>query len=154
MLIVQRLAVVVATVFGVGYFPVASGTAGSLAALAVLPSLAAFRDGAPAAYALLVVAGVTLAVWAAGRAAVGWGIKDDGRIVVDEVAGMVVAGALLPATWTAAWLAFVLFRVFDVWKPFPIRRLEYLPGGIGVVADDLLAGVYAGVVARVLLSVA
>lgn len=149
MLLVARS---IATVFGVGFFPVASGTAGSLVALPMLPWLASLRDAAPAAYAAGLAAGLAIAVWAAGRAAAGWGIKDDGRIVVDEVVGMVAAGSMLPATWTSAWLAFALFRIFDVWKPYPIRRLEYLPGGIGVVADDLLAGVYAGVVARVLLN--
>lgn len=151
MLLVARL---IATVFGVGFFPFASGTAGSLVTVPLLPWLASVRDAQPLAYAALLTAGFALAVWAAGAAARGWGIKDDGRIVVDEVVGMVAAGAMLPATWASAWLAFVLFRVFDVWKPYPIRRLEYLPGGMGVVADDLLAGVYAGVVARVLLSVA
>ena len=77
---------------------------------------------------------------------------DDGRIVVDEIVGMMVAGAFLPGTWTAALVVFVAFRIFDVWKPMPIRQLEKrLPGGFGVVADDLLAGVYAGVAVRLLL---
>ena len=151
MLLVARL---IATVFGVGFLPFAPGTAGSLVAVPLVPWLASVRDAQPLVYVALLAVGLALAVWAAGAAARGWGIKDDGRIVVDEVVGMVAAGAMLPATWTSAWLALVLFRVFDVWKPYPIRRLEYLPGGIGVVADDLLAGVYAGVVARMLLSVA
>jgi phosphatidylglycerophosphatase A len=147
---VSRLARLIATVFGAGYAPVAPGTAGSLLALPLLPALASLRDDT-GAYATGLCAFIALAIWAAGRTARDWGTVDDGRIVIDEVAGMAVAGAFVPGTWPAAIVVFCLFRLFDVWKPFPIRQLEKrLPGGVGVVADDLLAGVYSGVVAGAL----
>ena len=150
---VSRLATWVATGFGAGYAPVAPGTAGSLLALPFLPVLAQLRDGTPALYALLFVAVIAVAIWAADRTSTAWNTVDDGRIVADEIAGMMVTGAFLPATWTAALGAFLAFRIFDVWKPFPIRQLEKrLPGGLGVVTDDLLAGVYAGLAVRLLSS--
>jgi phosphatidylglycerophosphatase A len=149
---VSRLASLIATGLGAGYSPVAPGTAGSLLALPFLPVLAHLRDGAPAVYSILLAAMVVLAIWAADRVSRDWQTVDDGRIVIDEVAGMMVAGAFLPGTWTAALTVFVAFRIFDVWKPVPIRQLEKrLPGGFGVVTDDLLAGVYAGVAVRLLL---
>lgn len=150
----RTLAVALATVGGVGYSPVASGTAGSLVALPLLPPLAALRDAVPGAYVAVLVALVAAAVWAAGRAEDILGGADHGRIVIDEVAGMVVAGAVLPGTWTAAIAAFVWFRIFDIVKPFPAGRIDAkVEGGLGVVGDDLVAGVYAGVVTRLLLGV-
>jgi phosphatidylglycerophosphatase A len=151
---VRTLAILVATVGGVGYAPVASGTAGSLVALPLLPALALVRDASMVAYAGLVLALVAVAVWAAGRAEDILGGADHGNIVIDEVAGMVVAGAFLPGTWAAAALAFVLFRLFDVLKPFPASRIdEHVEGGLGVVGDDLIAGVYSGIVGVGLLRV-
>ena len=150
--LVRALAIVVATVGGVGYAPVASGTLGSLVALPLLLPLAALRGQSVALYATALVLLVLLAVWAAGRAEEALGGHDHARIVIDEVAGLVVAGAFLPGTWTAAALAFVFFRVFDVLKPFPAGRIdEQLEGGLGVVGDDLVAGVYAGVAGRLVL---
>ena len=87
------------------------------------------------------------AVWAADRVANSMGAKDPGRVVVDEVAGQWIT--LFGATHynlVSLLLAFFLFRLFDVWKPFPARQLEALPGGAGIVADDLAAGVYAALV--------
>ena len=145
----RRLAVIVATVGGVGNVPVASGTAGSLVALPLIPGLASLRGGSPVGYAAVVAAIVAIAVWSAGRAEDALGGHDHSRIVIDEVAGMVVAGIFLPGTWTAAVLGFVLFRVFDVVKPFPAGAIDArVEGGLGVVGDDLVAGVYAGLVGR------
>jgi phosphatidylglycerophosphatase A len=86
-------------------------------------------------------------IWAAGREEVRLGAHDPSSIVVDEVAGMLVA--LVGQPRTVGWVLglFVLFRLMDVWKPFPIGRLQALPGGFGIVADDLLAGAFAGLVA-------
>jgi phosphatidylglycerophosphatase A len=86
-------------------------------------------------------------IWAAGRAARIAGIEDPGFVVVDEVLGQWVT--LLGATardWKTFTVAFVLFRVFDIWKPWPVRRFETLPEGLGIVADDLAAGVYGAAI--------
>ena len=148
----RALAVALATVGGVGYAPIASGTVGSLVALPLVPFLAALRDRAPAAYAALVLGLVAVAVWAAGRAEDALGMEDHPHIVIDEVAGLVVAGAFLPATWLAAGVAFVLFRIFDVVKPFPARQIDGgVEDGLGVVGDDFVAGVYAGLLTRLVL---
>ena len=148
----SRLATFLATGFGAGYAPIAPGTAGSLVALPFLPALAALRDGAAGVYVIVLLAVIAVAIWAADRTSRAWNTVDDGRIVADEIAGMMVTGAFLPGTWGAAIAAFLAFRIFDVWKPFPIRQLEKrLPGGVGVVTDDLLAGVYAGIVLRLAL---
>jgi phosphatidylglycerophosphatase A len=149
---VRTLVLAVATVGGVGYVPVASGTAGALVALPLLPLLAALRARSLPLWGAAVAALVVLAIWAAGRAEEILGGHDHSRIVIDEVAGLVVAGAFVPGTWRAAILAFVLFRIFDVLKPFPANRIdERVHGGLGVVGDDLVAGVYAGLGARLLL---
>ncbi len=136
-----------ATWFGCGLFPWAPGTIGSLGAL--LPALALSRwvriDGAEIAMAGALLFGP--AVWAADATARQTGLKDPGLIVVDEVVGQWItfAGAMR-LNWTTWVAAFVLFRAFDIAKPYPIRKIEHLPGGLGIVADDALAGVYAALV--------
>ena len=152
--IVRALVIVVATAGGAGYAPFASGTVGSLVALPLVPWLAHLRDGSwPLALATL-VAIVLLAIWAAGRAEIIFGGKDHSRIVIDEVAGMATAAIFVPATWRAAAIVFVTFRVFDVLKPFPAGAIDRRGrGGFGVVGDDLVAGAYAGLLTRVLLEV-
>ena len=86
-------------------------------------------------------------IWAAGYTSRQRGVKDPGFVVVDEVIGqwVTIAGAT-SLNWKSWLSAFVLFRAFDIWKPFPVRRLEALPGGIGIVADDVMAGVYGALV--------
>ena len=148
----QRLAVVLATIGPIGHLPVAPGTIGSLAALPLLPGLAAVRDRSTLVYAVAIVVIVATAIWAAGRAEETLGGHDHSAIVIDEVAGMVVAGVLLPGTWAAAALAFVLFRLFDVVKPYPANLIDgRVEGGLGVVGDDLVAGLYAGLAGRFIL---
>lgn len=152
--LVRTLALALATVGGIGYLPIASGTAGALVALPLLPLLAAVCARSVGLYVVTVVGVVAVAVWAAGRAEVILGGHDHSAIVVDEVAGLVVAGCFVPGTWRAAGLAFVLFRLFDIWKPFPADRIDSgVAGGLGVVGDDLVAGAYAGLVARGILAV-
>lgn len=144
-----------ATLGPVGHAPLAPGTLGSLLALPLLPGLAAVRGRSWVAYALAVAAVVGVAVWAAGRAEDALGGRDHSAIVIDEVAGMVLAGLLLPGSWAAAALGFALFRVFDVVKPYPAAAIDGgVPGGLGVVGDDLVAGLYAGIVGRVMLALA
>ncbi len=152
---VRTLVVLLATAGGVGYVPLAPGTAGSLVALPLLPALAGLRARSPLAGWLTVAALLLVALWAADRADRILPGHDHGRIVIDEVAGMVVAGLFVPGTWTAAALVFVLFRILDVLKPWPAdlidRRVRF---GLGVVGDDVVAGVYAGAGARLLLGLA
>ena len=139
------LAVMVATVGGIGRIPVASGTFGSLVAVPFLPALAVMRVQSPLACAALVVVLVALAIWSAGRAEEDLGGHDHSRIVIDEVAGQVIAGLFIPPSWLAAGIAFILFRLFDIVKPFPAGLIDgKVEGGVGVVGDDLVAGVYAG----------
>jgi phosphatidylglycerophosphatase A len=142
----SRLAIILATGFGSGYSPFAPGTAGTLVAV----PLAMVMPGGFLAQALFVAAVIKLAVWSAHAAAPAFGLKDPGQIVVDEIAGYLVTIAMLPAGWPL-WLAgFVAFRFFDIVKPPPCRRLEALPGGLGIVADDLMAGLYANLSLRIL----
>jgi phosphatidylglycerophosphatase A len=152
--IVRALVIVVATAFGAGYAPFASGTVGSLVALPLVPWLARVRDASwPAAVGAFVALSL-LAIWAAGRAEVVFGGKDHSRIVIDEVAGMAAGALFVPATWTAAAIVFVVFRLFDVLKPYPAGAIDRrVRGGLGVVGDDLVAGAYAGIVTRILLEV-
>jgi phosphatidylglycerophosphatase A len=134
------LVLAIATGAGSGYFPMASGTVGSLVGLAIWAALAGV---APLGFAAAVVAITGLGIWAAGKASEHFKRHDDGRITIDEVAGMLVSLAWLPARWEVAAVAFLLFRVFDIWKPWPAGPAERLPGGVGVMADDLVAGAYA-----------
>lgn len=151
----RSLAVIVATVGGVGNVPVASGTFGSLVAVPLLPVLAALRDASLAGYAAVLVALVAVAIWSAGRAEEALGGHDHSRIVIDEVAGMVATGMFLPPTWGAIGVGFVLFRLFDVVKPFPAGFIDgHVEGGFGVVGDDIVAGLYAGALAWLLLRLA
>jgi phosphatidylglycerophosphatase A len=87
-----------------------------------------------------------VSIYVSGRAETLYGKKDDQRIVIDEIAGLQVAMLPLAITGLHLCAAFVLFRIFDIWKPFPVDRLQNLKGGWGVVADDLGAGVYAGLI--------
>jgi phosphatidylglycerophosphatase A len=128
--------------------PLVPATVGSAAVAALYAILPPIGPGGDLAILLAIV---PLAVWAAGRAETVWG-HDARRIVIDEVAGMAMTLVAQPAGPAAAAAAFLAFRVFDVWKPFPGRRAEGLPGGYGVVADDLVAGVYANIAVRLLLA--
>ncbi len=144
----RPLAILLATGFGLGRLPVAPATWAS-AAVALLLVPEAVRAPFVLGIALLVV--VPLAIWASGEAERDLG-HDAHPIVIDEVAGMLVAvlgvshGAGSPALFLLA--AFLLFRFFDIVKPYPIRQIQELPGGWGVVADDLLAGVATNLVLR------
>lgn len=129
-----------------GRSPVAPGTAGTLLGV-LLYVFAAGLSLAP--YLALCLVLVLLGTWAAGRAETLLGGKDDPRIVIDEVAGYLVAMILIPPGWGFAAAGFFLFRFFDIVKPFPIYRLQRLKGGIGVMIDDLGAAVYTNIVLRI-----
>ena len=128
--------------FGSGLSPVAPGTTGSLVALVIYYLLSMVAEGiAPYILAALILVGTPLGIWTTGLL-VTEADPDPGRAVWDEFVGMWITCLLLPATipWLAA--AFFTFRVFDVIKPWPARRLESLHGGLGIMADDVVAGAY------------
>jgi len=140
-------AVLVASWFGCGYSPFAPGSVGSAAACLIALALAHY--GGWPQWRFVVLAAVLLppAVWAARRMARATSNPDPPLVVVDEVLGQWVALAALPALrWRGALAAFLLFRFFDIVKPPPVRQAELLPGGWGIVADDLAAGCYAALV--------
>jgi phosphatidylglycerophosphatase A len=142
-----KTANLISTWFGCGYAPVAPGTAGSLAGLAIALVLARYAGWQPVWFAALVVVATAPAVWAADVTARALGERDPGLVVVDEVLGQWLALAGARSLNFKSWIAaFVLFRLFDIWKPVPVRNLEKLPGGAGIVADDLMAGLYSALV--------
>lgn len=138
----------IATWFGCGKWPWGPGTAGSLAALIpLLPSLVTAYEGWRAAVLLLLAAFLVPGIWASGRYEQVIQKKDPAAVVVDEVLGQWLTLAFATKlSWVSLGLGFVLFRLFDIVKPFPVRHAERFPGGAGIVADDLAAGIYAGVV--------
>ncbi len=130
----------------------APGTAGSLVALVALWLIPFDRW----TLLLTLAAVILVGIWAGSRVERALGAKDPGVIVVDEVAGMLVSVLAVPRTPSVLLAAFVLFRIFDVWKPFPARQSQSMGGGLGVMLDDLIAGAYALAVllaARALLGV-
>lgn len=144
--IVRRLpfAVIIGTGFGSGYSPIAPGTAGALVGCAFVALLHFF---APAKFYLsglffLIFTFFFLGAKAADRLAPEWG-HDPSRIVADEMVGLWIAMLWVPFSWFNLALAFGLFRLFDIWKPLGIRQMEKLPGGWGVMMDDVLAGIYS-----------
>ena len=168
------VALAIATSLGVGYLPLAPGTRGSAAAVALVSGTAALTrskaGGVVVSELVLLLALAGIGLWASQRVAASAAPdRDPGYVVIDELSGQtlsLVAGLALSA-WTAApsqesgsakvavalasgllnWkyllAGFILFRVFDIWKPFPARRAELLPGGLGIMADDWVAGAYA-----------
>lgn len=139
----DRLIKIMATGFGAGLSPVAPGTIGTLAG--ILVCLASFSLSGPFRF-FYVVALSAVSIYVAGRAEALYKKKDDQRIVIDEIAGLQVTMLPVAITGLHLLLAFVLFRIFDIWKPFPLNHFQKFPGGWGVVADDLGAGVYGGLV--------
>jgi phosphatidylglycerophosphatase A len=138
------LAIVIATAGGAGFAPKAPGTAGSLVGVAIY--LALTRAGGGAYYAHVIIFFFIIGIWASSRIEHMWG-HDAQRIVIDEVVGqMITFGVAAGRYQLSAFyiiLGFVLFRLFDIVKPFPVRYLERFKGGLGVVLDDVGAGLYA-----------
>ena len=142
----RRLAWLVGAGFGSGLSPIAPGTAGSLAA-AVIYYLLPISGDSVYLYALI-AAGAVVGVWATGTLA-SPDDPDPGQAVWDEFVGMWATCLLLPKEWPWLMAAFLCFRALDVLKPWPARRLEELPGGLGIMADDLLVGLYGAVLLNV-----
>jgi phosphatidylglycerophosphatase A len=142
-----RVAVACATVCGVGYAPVAPGTFGSAAGLLIWWLLPA----SPAVHAAVIAGLFALGSWSGTVAERHFGKTDPGQVVLDEVMGMLITLWLNPVGWVGALGAFLLFRIADVIKPYPANRLERLPGGAGVMADDGMAAIYANLALRLML---
>ena len=141
------IALALATVLGVGYVPLAPGTFGSAVGLllwAVLPA-------APGIQALVIVALFAIGVWSGSAAERHFGTTDPAPVVIDEVMGMLITLFMNPVGWRGATVAFLLFRIADVIKPYPANRLERLHGGTGVMADDGMAAIYANLALRAIL---
>ena len=162
------------TTWGVGYGPIAPGTWGSMVGVAIYIGISwIFRvadgvflgvgpQGAKLFWASTVVIVTVIltgfcliGIWASGRTAPIFGNSDPSEAVVDEVMGQLITFLFIPFTlsWQLFLAGFLLFRLFDIWKPFPIRDLEVLPGGLGICADDIVAGVYAGICLAVVYAV-
>ena len=151
--------------FGVGYIPLAPGTWGSAVGVLIYLFAARIEEKASAffipngwselqitawlhaANSLLFLSFCILCIWSASRAAKLFGKKDPQKVVADEVIGQLLVFLFVPfgISWKLVLAGFLLFRLFDIWKPYPINSLEDLPTGIGICADDILAGVYGGI---------
>ena len=143
----NRIALTFATWFGCGYFPWGPGTVGSLAGLVIAIAVHRLAGGTRLFLIGITFAILMPAIWAATKTAVVLNNQDPAPVVVDEVLGQWVA--LMGArtyTFVSFTAAFILFRAFDIWKPWPVRSLERLPAGYGIVADDLAAGAYAALI--------
>ena len=139
----EKLITLLATGFGSGLAPFAPGTAGTLVGVLIcwlcLPMPWILR-------LLFVLVLLALSFYVSGQAEKIYQKKDDQRIVIDEIIGLQITMLPVAINVLSLCAGFVLFRVFDIWKPFPVRHLQRLPGGWGIVADDVAAGIYAGVV--------
>lgn len=143
----KRLALLIATAGYTGHFPFAPGTVGSAVGLLVFYLVR--LTGSTLVEALAIAGTFAAGAWAAGVAEEHYGRRDPGAVVIDEVLGMLVTLAFVPVSWTGALVGFFAFRVMDVVKPWPARSMEDLPGGLGVMADDAMAAVYAYLVVRI-----
>lgn len=144
-----RLAFAIATVFKAGYIPIAPGTVGSIIGLLIFWLI---KDYASFTIEMFVAAALFFAgVWASTIVEQVLERHDPGVVIVDEVVGMLVALMLLPPTITVMFLAFLLFRVFDIIKPYPARWCEQLSRGWGIMIDDVVAGLYVNVLIHIIL---
>jgi phosphatidylglycerophosphatase A len=153
-----QISIFIATAFGLGLLPKAPGTFGSIGGIfiAVLMNDLNLLTRPAITYAIVVITAI-LGVIASDRAARHAQIKDPQWVVIDEVSGQLLTYfaflflAPFPLNWKSLLLGFILFRLFDIWKPFPARQLENLPGGWGIMADDWMAGIYAAILLQLAL---
>ncbi len=136
------------TALGAGYSPIAPGTCGAIVACAALWLLEmngiASTTTTPIIYISMIVITTIMGIIASNALEAEWG-KDPSKVVIDEVIGMWITMLFVPLTWLTLLIGFVLFRFFDIAKPLGVRKMESLGGGLGVMADDMLAGVYANI---------
>ncbi|TAM41820.1 phosphatidylglycerophosphatase A [bacterium] len=137
--------------FFIGYLPLIPGTFGSLAGVGLFYLL---QTGNPENYFLFTFCLIILGLFVSGRMERLLGKKDPSCIVIDEVAGMLVSLSFMPAIPRIVFLAFLIFRILDTLKPYPIGRLQNLRGSLGVMADDLIAGIYTNIILQVILNLA
>jgi len=138
----------IATVCGIGYIDKGAGSVAAVAYCIVLFFLAAYNTlWQPVVLTVILVAGV----WSAGALEKIWG-HDNNKIVIDEVAGMMITLLLIPVKLKYIITGFILFRFFDIVKPLGIKKAEQLPAGWGVMADDVLAGIYAYIILRLIIA--
>lgn len=141
-----------ATGFGVGYLPRLPGTAGTLLAVPLSLGLNALAAISLPIALLTLAAAICCAIWLSARAALILEQRDPPVIVIDEIVGFMIANFIAPRNVMLLGVAFLLFRVFDIAKVYPLSRLEKLPGGAGIVLDDVMAGVYVFGIMRLVLS--
>jgi phosphatidylglycerophosphatase A len=147
----QRFGLFIATCGYLGYVPIAPGTFGSAAGLAVF--YAVRSSGSITVELAAIVLLFAVGVWSGTAAEHHFGGIDPGPVVLDEVVGMLITLALLPVNLTGAIVGFLIFRVLDVVKPWPSAQFEKLPGGLGVMADDGMAAVYGNLLMRGLIAI-
>jgi phosphatidylglycerophosphatase A len=140
---------IISTFFGVGYTPIAPGTAVSLVVILLYRFVLSGLNWP--VFIGLMAAVFFIGVWASFRHASVLGRKDPGEIVIDEVVGQMIPLFLLKPSWGLLIAAFLLFRAFDILKPFPVNRAENYPGGWGIMLDDIVAGLYAGILINLYL---
>ncbi len=150
----KYLHILIATTFGAGFSPFAPGTAGAIVGCAFLwgfnelQYLPTFPN--PFLFVVLIFVVALLGIYATNKLEQEWG-KDPSKVVIDELVGVWIAMVFVPFTWLNLLLAFGLFRFFDIAKPLGVRKMEQLKGGVGVMADDVLAGIYANLVLQLIL---
>lgn len=145
----SRVARLVATFFYIGFAPIVPGTFGSLATFAIYLLLMTTSHWPIYLGTILLV--VAVGIWAAGRVELDTKIVDPSFVVIDEVAGQLITLFLIPFNWTYMAIGFLVFRAMDIIKPFPARRAEQLPGGFGIMTDDVLAGIYGNAVMQIIV---
>ena len=146
----ERLSILISSYFYLGYSPVAPGTVGTLGAVILFYVISGFSN---LFYLIFVIALIIFSVWVSGIARIRLADSDPSCIVLDEVCGFLVTMILIPPTIANIAMGFLFFRFFDILKPPPIRRSERLSGGMGIVADDVLAGIYANILLQIVVMV-
>ena len=143
----ERTALIISTAFGAGYFPGAPGTAGAVVGLPIGWALSFLSPVSSLAFLILFT---FLGFWASGVTEKALSRKDPQIVVIDEVIGMAISMWAIEQTWISAAGLFFLFRLFDIWKPFPVKNMEDMfKGGTGIVMDDVMAGIYANILWRI-----
>jgi phosphatidylglycerophosphatase A len=144
----KRFGLALATAAGAGYFPIAPGTIGSAIGIGVY---ALVRDWSLVSQGVVIGVLALSGTWAAGVAEAHFGRSDPGQVIIDEVVGQLVTLFATGAHLPMAVVGFLIFRVLDIVKPWPARQFERLPGGVGIMADDVMAGAYGNLVLRLMM---